>query len=75
MKLPALDKQAHFWAGIALSALAMPFGLVYAIFVPLVAGMGKEIVDPYLKGHRDWMDFVWTVAGMGVYVGWVSVFN
>jgi len=66
-----IDKQGHFFAGGMLAAMAIPFGLTAAIFVPLVAGMGKEIADPYLKGQRDWMDFVYTAAGMVVYISWV----
>ena len=45
IKIPALDKQAHFWAGCAISSLAFigSGSLILAIFVALFAAAAKEI--------------------------------
>ncbi|PHQ99482.1 MAG: hypothetical protein COB39_03230 [Marinosulfonomonas sp.] len=64
MNIP-LDKQAHFWAGLATSATLCAYGVSPGIAFSIGAGLGalKEIVDPYRGGDRDVVDFIATTIG------------
>jgi len=69
----ALDKQTHFLAGVAIAGLSLPFGIVAACLVPVAIGFAKEMIDPYVGGQRDPVDFAYTIAGAAVFVGWIKV--
>ena len=71
MNLPPIDKQAHFLGGISLAALAMPFGIWYAIAAPIIGGAAKEAYDSTGRGNVELADFLYTVAGGAVFVGWI----
>jgi len=63
--MPPLDKQAHFWAGMAIAAtvtLYTGFPLL-GLIVAVVAAALKEIFDSLGYGTPDKWDFVVTVLG------------
>ena len=61
----ALDKQAHFWAGMAIAAACVAYGLLplYAFAIGVAAGAAKEIIDHFGFGQADKWDFVATALG------------
>jgi len=63
MKL-AIDKQAHFWWGMAMCGVLFPlFGVLAAVFSTL-AGVAKEIYDKESgTGTPDPFDALATAAG------------
>ena len=68
----ALDKQAHFWAGMALTAAALPFDIVVAVMGTVVVAALKEVVyDRFFGGTVDIADFAWTIAGAAVFLAWM----
>ncbi len=46
----ALDKQAHFWAGMALTAAALPFDIVVAVMG--ARGWGCGVNRQYSTSRR-----------------------
>ena len=69
----ASDKLAHFHAGIAVAALAYPFGLIPAMLAVVIAAVGKELWDAQGNGTPEVMDAVATVLGGAVLVGWYQL--
>jgi hypothetical protein len=68
----ALDKRAHFLGGIAIAALAMPFGTGLAVLAAVVIGGAKEVIyDRYFGGTVDPEDFAWTLAGAAAFLAWM----
>ena len=63
MKLPPIDKQAHFWWGWAVAATVSPLGVWFAILVAGLMGAGKEIWDKKHAGTPDAKDFAATALG------------
>lgn len=65
-----LDKQAHFWAGMAIYGLTVAvFPMFYAMLPVLLAAIGKELWDK--RTHApDWMDAAATAAGGVVAMAW-----
>jgi hypothetical protein len=61
----ALDKQAHFWAGAAISGLMVAYGIfpVVAFLVSSFVAGAKEVYDSLGYGTPDKWDFVVTVLG------------
>jgi hypothetical protein len=60
----ALDKQAHFLAGLAIMLGVSLFGgWVLGLAAAVVAGIGKEVYDMTGRGTPDYMDAVATIAG------------
>lgn len=72
-----IDKQAHFWWGMAMTAmLSFLFHLWFALAVTVFAGMVKEWHDEYIKGGiADPMDFLATVLGGFVATVWIYLMN
>lgn len=66
MKLPAIDKQAHFWWGWAIAATLYPISLWFAIIVTAIIGASKEMRDSLGYGTPDVWDFVATALGGAV---------
>ena len=68
MKLPAIDKQAHFLAGYCISvSVGLLTSPVEGLMLAAVAGLMKEVVDAVSeKGTPDVWDLVYTAAGGGV---------
>lgn len=64
------DKLAHFHAGIAVAALAYPFGLPLTVLAVIVAAVGKELWDLQGNGTPETMDAIATVLGGAALVGW-----
>lgn len=64
----ALDKQAHFWAGMAISAGFVAYGAspLVAFVVATMVAAGKELWDKMGHGTPDKWDFVVTVIGAAV---------
>lgn len=71
----ALDKQAHFWAGLAICLAA---GLMASPVVALIAGVSagilKEFWDALGNGTPDLWDAVATALGAAVGFGLMFVF-
>lgn len=65
-----LDKQAHFWAGMAIYGMDVAvLSPLYAMAPVLLAAIGKELWDK--RTHpADWLDSVATVAGGLAACGW-----
>lgn len=66
----AADKLAHFHAGIAVAALAYPFGLLPAVLATVFAAVAKEVWDVENEGVPDVLDALATLAGGAALVGW-----
>lgn len=71
------DKHYHFAAGVALSFIVSflasasempPYVIVLATWlVPLLAGLGKEIVDHFEPNNKfDWRDLAATMLGASI---------
>ena len=63
MKMPPIDKQAHFWWGWAIAATAYQLGLVVAVLVAATLGAAKEIWDRNGHGTPDVKDAIATAVG------------
>lgn len=63
LKMPPIDKQAHFWWGWAIAATLYPIDLWFAILVAGLMGAAKEIWDAQGHGTPDVWDFVSTALG------------
>lgn len=60
----AVDKQAHFWAGLAIClAVSLFAGPVTGVIVASVAGVIKEVLDYFGRGTPDVLDAVATILG------------
>jgi len=66
LKMPPIDKQAHFWWGWAIAATLYPIDLWFAILVAGLMGAAKEIWDAQGHGTPDVLDFAATVLGGAV---------
>jgi hypothetical protein len=68
MRRFALDKQAHFWAGLGIAGGLVAYG--FDPFPAFGAAMAlaalKEAVDPKVGGQRDVMDFAATALGAAI---------
>jgi len=59
-----LDKQAHFWSGLALMLSAsLFFGWGIGLCITVVAGLAKEWFDSLGYGTPDVWDIVATLSG------------
>ena len=59
-----LDKQAHFWAGLAIClAVSLFVSPAIGLLVSALAGLVKELIDKLGFGTPDPMDFVATYLG------------
>lgn len=67
------DKLLHLLAGIAIAAVAHPFGILWAGLAVFVAAIGKEAYDSTGRGYVEVLDAVATLAGGAVLLGWYSV--
>lgn len=70
-----LDKQLHFFAGMAVCAMAAPFGLDVAFMAALVAAVGKEVYDHFFGGTVDAYDVLATALGAGALIAWLTVLS
>jgi hypothetical protein len=75
MKLPAIDKQAHFWWGWAMAASTALVVGVWSFFVASLFGWLKEEWDKHEHGTYDPMDFWYTSAGAFVGVAFYFLFR
>jgi hypothetical protein len=66
------DKLAHFLAGIAVAAVAYPFGLVPATLATVIVAVGKELWDAQGNGTPEPLDAVATLIGGAVLMGWYN---
>ena len=66
MKMPPIDKQAHFWWGWAIAATLYQVDLWFAILVAALMGAAKEIWDAHGHGTPDVKDFAATALGGAV---------
>jgi ABC-type nickel/cobalt efflux system permease component RcnA len=69
-----LDKQAHFFSGGTIAAMALPFGLAVAVVVLGVAAFGKEVYDKFHPENHtaDIWDAIATLAGGALIIIWQS---
>lgn len=66
----AIDKQAHFWAGLAICLATSLFaGPFVGVIIAVMAGILKEILDYFGKGTPDVLDAVATALGAAVGFG------
>ncbi|MFZ3141139.1 hypothetical protein [Polaromonas sp.] len=72
MKIP-LDKQLHFFSGMALAGLVSPFGLLMAALAVLVAAVGKEVRDSLGYGTLDAWDAGATIFGGALMLAWLEL--
>jgi hypothetical protein len=64
MSFKDIDKQIHFFSGLALClAVALFFGAYAGLAVAVLAGLGKEVYDNYGRGAPDIYDAVATAVG------------
>ena len=66
LKMPPIDKQAHFWWGWAIAATLYPIDLWFAILVAALMGAAKELWDAQGHGTPDAKDFAATALGGAV---------
>lgn len=70
----AIDKQAHFWAGMAIClAVSLFAGPFIGLLIATAAGVIKEILDYFGKGTPDVLDAVATFLGALVGFGLIFV--
>jgi hypothetical protein len=69
----AQDKLAHVLAGIAVAALAYPFGLIPAMLATVLAAVGKELWDLQGNGTPEGLDAVATLVGGAALIGWYQL--
>ena len=62
MNVP-IDKQAHFWWGMAMAGVTYPLGFWTALFVSCFLGGAKEVWDKQGHGTPDPKDFAATALG------------
>ncbi|MDH6309284.1 hypothetical protein M2451_002830 [Dysgonomonas sp. PFB1-18] len=56
------DKLLHFCSGLLLAQFAYIW--IWLLFLPVIAGFGKELYDKYVRKTRfDWYDAAATIAG------------
>ena len=67
-----LDKITHTFAGAAIAAALLPWGIIPAVLAVVVAGVGKEVW--YAQGHGtpDQVGALATVIGGVLMLGWLS---
>lgn len=58
----------HFFAGIACSAMASPFGIVAAALAPVVLGFAKEMYLHFTRRMADAQNLAWVLAGAATFV-------
>lgn len=72
LKLPSIDKQAHFWWGAAMSGCTFPAIGFGGVMVAALIGLAKEYWDSRGHGTPDAYDFIATALGgvVGALVAW-----
>lgn len=68
-----VDKLFHLLAGCAVAGALHPFGVLAAVVALLVVGIGKEVYDHFGHGTVDVYDFMATVWGGAVMLGWIEI--
>ena len=68
-----MDKQAHFWWGMAMAGVFYHAMDMLVIPIVLFIAILKEVVDDRRGGVPDWGDVVFTFAGgwIGAMLSWV----
>lgn len=66
------DKQAHLWAGAAIAAASLPFGIDVSLPMVLVAALGREIYNDFSGGVFDTGDVFATCIGGGLMCFWLT---
>ena len=61
-------KMIHFFAGMACSAIASPFGIVAAALAPVLLGFAKEMYFHFTHRNADAENFAWVIAGAATFV-------
>ena len=61
-------KITHLLAGMACSAIALPFGIIAAALVPVVLGFAKEMYVHFTRKKANAENFVWFIAGAATFV-------
>ena len=72
----ALDKQAHFFAGMAVMlAASLMLGWVFGLLAGIAVGILKEIKDYLGKGTPDHWDAIATALGAVAGALWYGLHN
>ncbi|HRH28258.1 MAG TPA: hypothetical protein PKV17_05695 [Aquabacterium sp.] len=66
-----LDKITHIFAGAAIAAALLPWGVIPALLAVVVAAVGKEVWDAQGHGTPDRIDALVTVIGGVLMLGWL----
>ena len=66
-----LDKITHTFAGAAIAAALLPWGVIPALLAVVIAAVGKEVWDAQGHGTPDRIDALATVAGGAAMLGWL----
>ena len=61
-------KMIHFFAGMACSAIASPFGIIAAALVPVTLGFAKEIFVHFSGKSTNPEKLAWVIAGAATFV-------
>jgi len=63
------DKLSHFFYGVVMALVMVPFFSHYFIMCYILAmSVAKEIWDKYNNGSVEWLDLLFTVAGGGAII-------
>ena len=61
-------KMIHFFAGMACSAIASPFGIVAAALAPVMLGFTKEMHVHFSHKNANAANLAWVIAGAATFV-------
>ena len=61
-------KMIHFFAGMACSAIASPFGIVAAVLAPVMLGFAKEMYVHFFHKNANAENLAWVIAGTATFV-------
>jgi hypothetical protein len=73
--LLANDKFLHFVFGLALFAILIPFGTIFAFVGVLLVAAAKEVLDSLGMGTSDPADFVFTLLGATFLLFWYDTLS
>ena len=61
-------KMIHFFAGMACSAIASPFGIAAAALAPVMLGFAKEMHVHFFHKNANAANLAWVIAGAATFV-------
>ena len=61
-------KMIYFFAGMACSAIASPFGIVAAALAPVILGFAEEMYVHFFHKNANAANLAWVIAGAASFV-------